>query len=126
MTLWLAEKIRQRRRFITDPFKRDNSMSYADIINYTWSLLFQKASEEIGPSTLGGRTVAASFAFATIIACSSFTANLAAIKVSERSGISISGIHDSKVRGNDHTLEMFPNLFVFPHRSPGPTNLFRT
>ena len=51
----------------------------------------------MGPSTLGGRTVAALFAFCTIIACSSFTANLAAIKVITEDGISISGIDDRKV-----------------------------
>ena len=59
--------------------------------------MFQKASEEMGPNTLGGRTVAAFFAFCTIIACSSFTANLAAIKVTTKEGISISGIRDKKV-----------------------------
>jgi hypothetical protein len=75
-------------------------MSCAQIINYTWSLVFQKAAEEVGPTTKGGRTIAALFAFCTIVACSSFTANLAAIKVTTREGISISGIHDKKVFRN--------------------------
>ena len=107
--LWLAERLRQRRRYLNFPHKRDNSMSCAQIINYTWSLVFQKASEEVGPNTLGGRTVAALFAFCTIIACSSFTANLAAIKVSKKDGMDISGIRDSKVQ--------IEGLFLF--------NLFR-
>ncbi|XP_028394123.1 glutamate receptor ionotropic, NMDA 1-like [Dendronephthya gigantea] len=94
--LWLAERLRKRRRFQNFPHKRDNSISCAQIINYTWSLMFQKASEEVGPTTLGGRTVAALFAFCSIVACSSFTANLAAIKVTTKDGISISGIRDQK------------------------------
>ena len=93
----MAEHLRKRRIFHNFPHMRDNSISCAQIINYTWSLMFQKASEEVGPSTLGGRTVAVFFAFCTIITCSTLTANLAAIKVTTKEGISISGIHDTKV-----------------------------
>lgn len=50
--LWMTERLRKRRRFLSSPDKRDNSISYAQIINYTWSLMFQKASEEVGPTTL--------------------------------------------------------------------------
>lgn len=97
VVVWYAERLRLRRRYLIKPFKRHRSFSLLETISYTWSLGFQKAAEEVGPASLAGRVLSGLFAFWAIIACSSFTANLAAIKVTERRGITISGIHDGKV-----------------------------
>ena len=97
LVIWLAERLRLRRRYLRKPHKRHRSFSLSEIISYTWSLAFQKAAEELGPTSVAGRVLACLFACCAIIACSSFTANLAAIKVTGKRGITLSGIHDSKV-----------------------------
>lgn len=96
LVIWLAERLRLRRRYLRKPHKRHRSLTLLEIISYTWSLAFQKAAEELGPSSVSARVLAALFAFSAILVCSSFTANLAAMKVTEKRGITLSGIHDSK------------------------------
>ena len=97
MVIWVAETLRVRRRYLPKPHKSHRVLNFSETLTYTWSLAFQKAAEELGPTSVAGRVLAGLFAACAIITCSSFTANLAAIKVTERRGISISGIHDSKV-----------------------------
>ena len=99
VTLWIAELLNQQRCYRTllgDRNKR-GIYTFVDSMSYSWGVFVQKVVQEGGPRTLGGRVVIGTFGFYIIIVFSSYTANLAAIKVAEDEKTEISGIYDDKV-----------------------------
>ena len=81
------------------PFKPDLWFATIGILSAVVVTLWiaELLNQEGGPRTLGGRVVIGTFGFYIIIVFSSYTANLAAIKVAEDEKTEISGIYDDKV-----------------------------
>ena len=99
VTLCLAEQLNQQRTYYTLLGNRNKLGIYTlmESMSYGWGVFVQKVVQEGGPRTLGGRVIVGAFGFCMIIVLSTYTANLAAIKVVEDEKTEISGIYDDKV-----------------------------
>ena len=107
--LWTAEGWNHRRVYGIRPRAGQSVGRLLESMSYSWGVLVQKVLQEGGPLTFGGRVVTAVFGFYMIILLSTYTANLAAIKVSEEMQTEISGIYDDKVGGYFFTKLLVDN-----------------
>lgn len=96
--LWIAERLNQQRCYYTFLGNGDKLgiHTLVESMSYSWGVFVQKVIQEGGPRTLGGRVIVGTFGFYIIIMLSSYTANMAAIKVAEDDEMEISGIYDEK------------------------------